>query len=114
MTEHASKTRGPDRVLHLDCFSGVAGNMMLGSLLELGASADKVQEDLDGLGVEGLRLRATPVRRGAIAAMYVAFQGPERDSRERRYDSIRGLIGDSPLPEVGNGRCRSLISIADS
>lgn len=39
------------RVLHFDCFSGAAGNMLLGALLEIGAPAAAVREALAALGV---------------------------------------------------------------
>jgi uncharacterized protein (TIGR00299 family) protein len=58
------------RVLHLDCFSGIAGNMFLGALLDLGLAKRELEADLAGLGVEHA-LRVRRVRRGPIAARYV-------------------------------------------
>ena len=54
--------------LYLDCFSGVAGDMLVGALLDLGASFDAVQDGLARLGVKGYRLERRDVKRGAIAA----------------------------------------------
>ncbi|MEE8558847.1 MAG: nickel pincer cofactor biosynthesis protein LarC [Myxococcota bacterium] len=88
-----------ERLLYLDCFSGAAGNMILGALLDLGVQARSVREGLQGLGIEGIRMRVERVRRGALAARYVRFSGPRRDSTERRYREIRDLLDRATLPE---------------
>jgi uncharacterized protein (TIGR00299 family) protein len=65
---------GP-RALHLDLFSGIAGNMFLGALLDLGLSQRELEKDLAGLGVKH-RLRVSRVRRGPLAARYVRIEVP--------------------------------------
>ena len=63
------------RVLHLDLFSGISGNMFLGALLDLGLSRKQLDRDLSGLGVE-YKLRVRNVSRGALAARYVEVLVP--------------------------------------
>ena len=58
------------RVLHLDCFSGIAGNMFLGALLDVGLSRRDLEADLAGLDLPH-RLVVRRVRRSALAARYV-------------------------------------------
>src|SRR5262245_9992592 len=70
------------RLLYLDCFSGIAGNMFLGALLDLGLSQRELEADLRGLGVAH-RLRVRRVRRGPIAARYVEVLVPGHPRRER-------------------------------
>ncbi|HEU4430109.1 MAG TPA: nickel pincer cofactor biosynthesis protein LarC [Myxococcota bacterium] len=65
----------PRRVLHLDTFSGISGNMFLGALLDAGLSQRDLEAGLAGLGVPH-RLRVTRVRRGALAARYVEVEVP--------------------------------------
>jgi hypothetical protein len=62
-------------VLHLDLFSGIAGNMFLGALIDAGLPQRELEVGLAGLGVKH-RLRVTRVRRGALAARYVAVELP--------------------------------------
>lgn len=87
------------RLLYLDCFSGAAGNMILGALLDLGVPARVVREGIARLGIEGVRMRVAGVRRGAISARHVAFRGPARGAHERRFREIRRLIRSAGLPE---------------
>jgi pyridinium-3,5-bisthiocarboxylic acid mononucleotide nickel chelatase len=63
------------RVLHLDPFSGIAGNMFLGALLDAGLSRRALVEDLAALEV-GHRLVVSKVRRGPLAARYVRVVVP--------------------------------------
>ena len=54
--------------LYLDCFSGIAGDMLVGALLDLGADFGAIERGLARLGVAGYRVERRAVKRGAIAA----------------------------------------------
>ena len=85
-------------MLHFDCFSGAAGNMLLGALLEVGAPATAVREALAGLGVGPLRMRSTRVERGALAARYVSFSAPDHHhAHGRTFRTIRALLRKARL-----------------
>lgn len=62
--------QGGGRLLHLDAFSGIAGNMFLAAMLDLGLSRKQLVADLAGLGVDH-KLRVKNVERGALAARYL-------------------------------------------
>jgi len=64
------------RVLHLDLFSGIAGNMFLAALLDAGLSRRALVEDLAGLGLEH-SLRVRRVTRGALSARYLEVRVPK-------------------------------------
>jgi uncharacterized protein (TIGR00299 family) protein len=70
------------RVLHLDTFSGISGNMFLGALLDAGLPQRELAAALAGLGVPH-RLRVTRVTRGALAARYVEVLLPGERRRRR-------------------------------
>lgn len=79
-----SSTASSPRTLHLDAFSGIAGNMMLGALLGLGLPRRVLDADLAGLGVP-FELVVTNVRRGALDALYVDVRVPlSRAPKTRR------------------------------
>ncbi len=68
--------------LHLDVFSGIAGNMFLGALLDLGLSRRVLEEDLAALGVAH-RLKVSRVQRGALSGRYVDVRVPVEGKRGR-------------------------------
>ena len=70
------------RVLHLDPFSGIAGNMFLAALLDAGLSRRELTLDLAGLGVPH-RLVVSRVKRGPLAARYLRVDVPGSGRRHR-------------------------------
>ena len=79
-SEPAARSRravgGSRRILHLDAFSGIAGNMFLGALLDAGLSRRELSDGLAGLGVAHT-LRVRRVQRGPLAARYVSVGVPK-------------------------------------
>lgn len=63
------------KLLHLDAFSGIAGNMFLAAMLDLGLSRKQLDADLAGLGVD-YKLRVSNVTRGALAARHLEVRVP--------------------------------------
>lgn len=57
----------PKRILYLDPFSGISGDMLVGALLDLGLDLAKLQHELGKLNLRGYRLASKKVMRGAIA-----------------------------------------------
>jgi uncharacterized protein (TIGR00299 family) protein len=95
----ASRLEETGRLLHLDAFSGIAGNMFLGAMLDLGLSRKDLASDLAGLGLDH-GLRVSRVRRGALAARYVTvtLPSPHRGrSHGRSYADIVRVIAKARL-----------------
>jgi uncharacterized protein (TIGR00299 family) protein len=86
------------RTLYLNCFSGVAGDMTLAALLDVGAPLDGVRELLAGLNLAGWNLTAEPVTRSGIGATLVKVE-VEGDSTPRPYSAIVDLLAGATLPE---------------
>ena len=76
--------------------SGVAGDMLLGSLLDAGADLGEVRALVATLGVDGWQLDAEPVTRGGIAATRAVVHAPEQH-HHRTWADIRQLL--APLPD---------------
>jgi uncharacterized protein (TIGR00299 family) protein len=53
--------------LHLDCGSGIAGDMAMAAFIDLGVPEDVVRAAIAALGLDGIGLRIDTVRRGAFA-----------------------------------------------
>jgi len=85
------------RVLHFDCFSGAAGNMLLGALVEVGAPPRAIRRAHAALGAGAIRMRTRLVPRGALDARWVAIEGRARRPEQRTWKSIRALLGRARL-----------------
>src|SRR5215470_3366228 len=57
------------KTLYFDCFSGIAGDMTIGALLDLGLDLEYLKTELRKLAVEGYQLQASRVVRANISAM---------------------------------------------
>jgi uncharacterized protein (TIGR00299 family) protein len=75
------------RVLYLDCFSGISGDMTLGALLDAGLPFDDLKRALGSLAVSGYEVTAERVLRTGIAAT------------KFRVHEGTGLAGLGPGPE---------------
>lgn len=91
------------------CFSGVAGDMALGSLVDAGADFDEVVRLLELLPVGGWKADAEPVLRGGIAATKIHVHA--RDSTVVRTAShIQGLVAEARLPPRVQERAHAVFS----
>jgi pyridinium-3,5-bisthiocarboxylic acid mononucleotide nickel chelatase len=79
------------------CFSGIAGDMALGSLVDAGADPDDVIAMCRRLDVDGWSLEFEPVLRGGIAATK-AHVHVEETTVVRTASNIVAMIGDAGLP----------------
>jgi len=106
--------------LHLDTFSGIAGNMFLGALLDAGLPRRALTEDLAGLGVPHT-LRVSKVRRGALAARYVTVGVPRASKKarhahghshgvHRHYSDIRKLLDRAKLVPAVRDRAQAMFA----
>jgi uncharacterized protein (TIGR00299 family) protein len=102
-----------DRILHLDTFSGLAGNMFLGAMLDAGLSRRILDSDLSGLGVD-YRLRVRKVKRGALGARHVEIGIPHQAGRRgprrvgRRYSEIRRILDRAELAAPVRDRAQAI------
>jgi uncharacterized protein (TIGR00299 family) protein len=81
------------RTLYLDCFSGIAGDMLVGALLDLGASFERVRDGLAGLGIGGYRLERHEVRRCGIRGVKFEVHLDEgAQTPHRRLGDIRAIL----------------------
>lgn len=71
------------RVLHLEPFSGMAGDMFMAALLDAGLDLGALEAALAGLGLDNFRLDRRQVMRGAIRATKVDVLVRGRDGREQ-------------------------------
>ncbi|MBE3090136.1 MAG: nickel pincer cofactor biosynthesis protein LarC [Actinobacteria bacterium] len=84
------------RILYLDCFSGISGDMMVGALIDLGVDLQYIKNKLKNLDIGGYELKSSKVKINAIYA--TRFQVNVKKSQPpRSYKDIKNLIGSSRL-----------------
>jgi uncharacterized protein (TIGR00299 family) protein len=87
---------GVGKTLFLDTFSGVAGDMTIAALVDLGVPFQVVQSSVATLGLEGFTLDLKAARGGVIGGTKfdVTLAAAQPD---RRYRAIDELLADSSL-----------------
>jgi uncharacterized protein (TIGR00299 family) protein len=85
------------RLLYFDCFSGAAGDMILGALLDAGARESHVRGHLEKLGLPGWELEVTTTDRGGFRATRAEFHIDNPD-HTRTYPSVMAIVESASLP----------------
>ena len=91
------------------CFSGIAGDMALGSLLDAGADFDEVTGLLSRLPLAGWELRTEAVLRGGIACTR-AIVSADDDVIVRTHAHIAGLVSEARLPDRVTARALAVFA----
>jgi uncharacterized protein (TIGR00299 family) protein len=90
------------KIAYLDCFSGVSGDMFVGSLLDAGLPFEELKRALSGLNLEGYTIAATKEGRNNIFGTRFHVSLTEKDQKARHLKDIKEIItsGDIPLAVV--------------
>jgi len=102
------------KIAYFDCFSGAAGDMLLGSLLDAGLSLQALQDYIDKLNLPDVKLRLQPVNKSGIAAKHFGVTFPKQH-QHRNLATITGIINAADLPKaVTDNACRIFTRLADA
>ncbi len=97
------------KLLYLDCFSGVSGDMLLGALLDLGLSLDELRAQLGRVGLPGYEITAEAVTRQTIAATkFDCHETNPAGHHHRGYTAIAELIAASDLSPAVQSRATAV------
>ena len=91
-------------------FSGIAGDMTLGALLDAGADLDFVVATLDGLNVDGWALSTEQVDRNGIRATRAVVDAPEQH-HHRHWTDIRSLLQEADIPDRVKSRSLAVFEV---
>ena len=103
------ETRG-GRVAWFHCFSGIAGDMALGSLVDAGADPSELEHMLDRLPIDGWSLGFEPVLRNGIAATQAIVKIRD-DAVVRTFPHVMGILEEARLPERVRQRATAAFSL---
>lgn len=86
---------------YFDCFAGAAGDMIVASLIDVGADEKVIAAELAKLKLPGLSISTETVQRQGIAATLFTVEAGETDPQHRSLSTILSIIESAGLsPEV--------------
>ncbi|MEB3200098.1 MAG: LarC family nickel insertion protein [Synechococcaceae cyanobacterium] len=89
----------------VDCPTGLAGNMLLAALFDLGVPTAVVEEPLAALGLAGAyRLELEERRSEGLRGLHLAVQSLEPEPAHRPWGPLRRRLEEAPLPAALQGR----------
>lgn len=99
------------KVLYFDCFSGAAGDMVLGSLIDAGVPFEDVRRALGSLAIEPETVWTDRVVRAGVTATKFCVKGEdggEHHHPHRHLKRVYELIDGSALSPAGRARAKAL------
>ena len=85
------------RTLYLQCDSGVSGDMLVGALLDLGASESGLRDALSSMGLEGYNVRITRKLAGVLDGCdFDVVVDEEHENHDHDMQWLYGGIDDAP------------------
>jgi uncharacterized protein (DUF111 family) len=98
---------GEGKLLFFDAFSGMAGDMVVASLLDLGVPMHAVESAVATLPVQGFHMhRAEAQSSGIVATTFdVHVDAPQP---ERTYAEIDRMLAESAMPDAVKKKARSI------
>lgn len=96
------------KIAYLDCFSGVSGDMFVGSLLDVGLPAESIEETIAGLGLDGFTISNRREERNHIFGTKFSVALQREDQPSRHLKDIERILEGSDLPTQVVEKCISI------
>lgn len=98
---------GAGKLLYFDCFSGVAGDMSVAALVDLGVPFEVVRDAIASVGLRGVTVQVCPAQTGVIGGVRFVVEQHEHHP-ERSYAEIVQLLSAAALDEATHRRASSI------
>jgi uncharacterized protein (TIGR00299 family) protein len=98
---------GAGKLVYFDCFSGVAGDMTVAALVDLGVPFETVQAAVEAVLPGGVDLSLRPAQSGVIGGVRFVVE-PRGQHPERSYAEIERLLEAAALEEDTRARARAI------
>jgi pyridinium-3,5-bisthiocarboxylic acid mononucleotide nickel chelatase len=100
----------------IDASAGIAGDMLLAALIDVGADEDRVREAIASLGVPGISLHTTEDRRGGFRCRRAHVTVHAEEATHRHLPEIHARVDRSALAGPGREAARrtfALLAVAE-
>ena len=99
-------------ILYFDCFSGVSGDMILGSFLDLGFPLEVLTAELDKLKIKNFQIKSRLVNKSGLVATKFDVETGEEHSH-RHYSKIEEILQNSKISQwVKEETCKAFFRLA--
>ena len=88
----------PEQHAWIDASAGIAGDMLLGALVDAGADLEVVQRSIETVIPDAVRLETETVTRAGLRALKINIRVLVEDPPHRTWRSIRDLLASAELP----------------
>ena len=96
------------RHLHFDCHCGVAGDMTVAAMIDLGVPREKLQSAVRSLGLPKVELKATEVKKNGFRAVHLKVEHPPEHAHRHLSDIHRLIDAAAELDEPVRQRAKSI------
>ena len=93
------------KIAYLDCFSGVSGDMFVGSLLDAGLPIEELRRIISGLNLNAYKISAKKEGRNNIFGTKFSVFSQQEDQKIRYLKDIKEILKNSNLPPLVIERC---------
>ncbi len=87
------------RIAYFDCYSGISGDMILGTLVDVGFPVEALRAEIAKLNLPGVDLKSEKVRRGNFTGTRVHVITPQEPRAHRHLSDILAILEKSELTE---------------
>lgn len=96
------------KIAYLDCFSGVSGDMFVGSLLDAGLPFKELERIISGLNLDGYTISAKKEGRNNIFGTRFHVSLKKKHQKARHLKDIKEIITSGDIPLVVVEKCISI------